>query len=84
MNRPDCEASTRGRPRRKGKIIPSAPRISNAYPLLSRSPIVFLIAIYIAVVYGCLYLLLTTITEVFQKTYHWSIQISGYLTSVLD
>jgi MFS family permease len=45
--------------------------------LLSSSPIIFLIAIYIAAVYGCLYLLFTTVTEVFQKTYHWNPQISG-------
>ncbi|KAI1836296.1 hypothetical protein DTO013E5_1087 [Penicillium roqueforti] len=45
--------------------------------LLFRSPIVSIIALYIATVYGCLYLLFTTVTNVFQNTYGWSIQISG-------
>lgn len=34
-------------------------------------------AVYIATVYGCLYLLFTTVTNVFQDTYHWSVEISG-------
>lgn len=51
-----------------------------------------MIAVYIAVVYGCLYLLFTTITDVFQSTYHWSLDISrlanlgigvGFLTGQL-
>lgn len=45
--------------------------------LLFRSPIVSIIALYIATVYGCLYLLFTTVTDVFQNTYGWSLQISG-------
>ncbi len=44
---------------------------------LLSSPIVALIALYIAIVYGCLYLLFTTVTNVFQNVYHWSPQISG-------
>ncbi|OGE48313.1 hypothetical protein PENARI_c030G05585 [Penicillium arizonense] len=47
------------------------------YSLLVLSPIVSIIALYIATVYGCLYLLLTTITTAFKDTYNWSIQISG-------
>ncbi|KIN03475.1 hypothetical protein OIDMADRAFT_39763 [Oidiodendron maius Zn] len=78
MNRPDLRSFYEGKASEKRKNN-SLLLHGLAMPirLLSRSPIVFLIAIYIAVVYGCLYLLLTTITEVFQKTYHWSIQISG-------
>ncbi|RAL15606.1 MFS transporter [Aspergillus homomorphus CBS 101889] len=52
-------------------------RLSMPLQLLFRSPIVSMIAIYIAIVYGCLYLLFTTMTDVFQNTYHWSIDISG-------
>lgn len=47
------------------------------FQLLLRSPIVPIIALYIATVYGCLYLLFTTVTDVFQNAYHWSVEISG-------
>lgn len=40
--------------------------------MLVRSPIVLLFAIYVSVVYGFLYILLTTITEVFEATYGFS------------
>ncbi|MCJ1317415.1 hypothetical protein MMC15_002739 [Xylographa vitiligo] len=40
--------------------------------MLFFSPIVLLLAIDMAVVYGYLYLLFTTMTEVFQSTYHFS------------
>jgi len=36
------------------------------------SPIVFFLSLYMAVVYGYLYLLFTTMTGVFEKTYHFS------------
>ncbi|KAJ5698385.1 hypothetical protein N7462_000390 [Penicillium macrosclerotiorum] len=52
-------------------------RLRTPLYLLIRSPIVLIIAIYIAIVYGCLYLLFTTVTDVFQNTYHWGIGISG-------
>lgn len=52
-------------------------RLAMLVRLLSRLPIVFLIAMYIAIVYSCLYLLFMTVTEVFQKTYKWRIEISG-------
>jgi MFS family permease len=45
--------------------------------LLTRSPIAFLTALYIAIIYGILYLLLTTINTVFINTYGWSVEISG-------
>ncbi|MCJ1281917.1 hypothetical protein MMC26_001240 [Xylographa opegraphella] len=40
--------------------------------MLFLSPIVLLLSIDMAIVYGYLYLLFTTITEVFQSTYHFS------------
>ncbi|KAL8768282.1 MAG: hypothetical protein Q9209_005421 [Squamulea sp. 1 TL-2023] len=40
--------------------------------LLVLSPIVLALSIFMAVVYGYLYLLFTTITEVFESTYHFS------------
>ncbi|KAJ5460296.1 Major facilitator superfamily domaingeneral substrate transporter [Penicillium daleae] len=51
--------------------------LSTPFQLLFRSPIVSIIAMYIATVYGCLYLLLTTITTAFKDTYNWSIESSG-------
>lgn len=41
------------------------------------SPIVFLLSTYMAFVYGLLYLLFTTITEVFIDTYGFSQGVSG-------
>ena len=62
----------------QGKHIDRLRRgLTTPLQLLFRSPIVSLIALYIATVYGCLYLLFTTITDVFQNTYGWSLQISG-------
>jgi len=45
--------------------------------MLFFSPIVFVLSLYISVVYGLLYLLFTTITTVFQSSYHWSPEICG-------
>jgi hypothetical protein len=39
--------------------------------MLFRSPIVFFLSLYMAVVYGYLYLLFTTMTNVFQSIYHF-------------
>lgn len=44
---------------------------------LIKSPIVSLLAVYMSFVFGLLYLLLTTITEVFSENYGWSIEICG-------
>ncbi|KAL1966058.1 hypothetical protein VTN77DRAFT_4806 [Rasamsonia byssochlamydoides] len=40
--------------------------------MLFLSPIVFLLSLYVAVIYGYLYLLFTTITDVFEEQYHFS------------
>ncbi|EAW12445.1 MFS transporter [Aspergillus clavatus NRRL 1] len=45
--------------------------------MLLLSPITLLIALACAVMYGILYLLVTTFLSVFQTTYHFSIGISG-------
>jgi len=45
--------------------------------MLFLSPIVFLISLYMAVCYGLLYLLFTTITSVFIDTYKWAPDICG-------
>ncbi|KAF2741000.1 MFS general substrate transporter [Polyplosphaeria fusca] len=44
---------------------------------LFRSPICFLVALYVSIVYGTLYLLFTTIPDVFQNTYSFEIQFTG-------
>ncbi|MCJ1415061.1 hypothetical protein MMC32_001391 [Xylographa parallela] len=46
--------------------------ITRPAKMLFFSPIVLLLSIDMAIVYGYLYLLFTTITEVFQSTYHFS------------
>lgn len=45
--------------------------------LLFRSPIISIVALYVSIIYGSLYLLFTTVTEVFQDTYQWSVAISS-------
>ena len=45
--------------------------------LLFGSPIVFLLSLYVAFVYGLLFLLLTTITGVYTDTYGWSPELCG-------
>lgn len=40
--------------------------------MLFRSPIVFLLSLYVGVIYGYLYLLFTTITSVFEEQYNFS------------
>jgi predicted MFS family arabinose efflux permease len=45
--------------------------------MLFFSPIVLLLSLYMAVVYGLLYLLFTTITQVFMETYHWEPDMCG-------
>ena len=45
--------------------------------MLFLSPIILLLSTYMAVVYGLLYLLFTTITSVFIETYHWQPDICG-------
>ena len=55
------------------------------FKMLFTSVIIFTIALYIAFLYGCLYLLFVTIPIVFQGTYGWSIGITGlvYLTMLI-
>jgi len=45
--------------------------------MLLKSPIVFLLSLYMAVIYGLLYLLFTTITTVYIETYHWQPELCG-------
>ena len=52
--------------------------------MLFLSPIVMLLSLYIAVIYGYLYLLFTTITEVFEGTYQFSQGSVGLAYLVLN
>lgn len=45
--------------------------------LLFTSPIVFLLALYMSFVFGLLFLLFTTITQVYIQTYGWSPELCG-------
>jgi hypothetical protein len=45
--------------------------------LLFTSPIVFLLSLYISFVFGLLFLLFTTITQLFIQVYGWSPEICG-------
>ncbi|CAL3969953.1 hypothetical protein PZA11_007507 [Diplocarpon coronariae] len=51
--------------------------IGRPLKMLFLSPIVFLLSLYMAVAYGLLYLLFTTITQVFTDTYNWAPEICG-------
>ncbi|KAL2851626.1 major facilitator superfamily domain-containing protein [Aspergillus pseudoustus] len=70
-NRADDKAGTSSYTSTLGK------RLIMPFYLLVRSPIVLPVATYLATLYGCLYLLFTTVTDVFKKTYGWSTEISG-------
>ncbi|KAI1178394.1 major facilitator superfamily domain-containing protein [Nemania sp. FL0916] len=45
--------------------------------MLAYSPIMMIMSLYIAVTYGYLYLMFTTITQVFQETYNFSTSLVG-------
>ncbi|KAL4737190.1 putative MFS multidrug transporter [Aspergillus similis] len=51
--------------------------LSRPILLLCKSPIVLLLSLYMAFIYGILYLFFTTISSVFEEGYGWSTGISG-------
>ncbi|KAJ7727748.1 putative bicyclomycin resistance protein [Mycena metata] len=51
--------------------------ILRPFRMLAFSPIIIITTIYIAVVYGYLYIMFTSVTEVFEETYGFSTQIVG-------
>jgi MFS family permease len=77
LDRPDLRSYYDDSDKDKSKTAHFLHRLTTPFQLLFRSPIILIVALYIAVVYGCLYLLFTTITQVFQDVYHWSEEISG-------
>ena len=46
--------------------------IVRPFRMLAFSPVIMLIGLYVAVVYGYLFLILTTVGEAFEGTYHWA------------
>lgn len=76
LNRPELRSVYEpGDEQSKSSIIIHG--LSRPLKLLFCSPIVFLLSTYMSFVYGLLYLLLTTISGVFQGTYRWSPEICG-------
>jgi len=77
LNRPELKScyAPEGPPHSPTHIILNG--IMRPLKMLFLSPIIFLLSLYMAVVYGLLYLLFTTITQVFIKTYHWQPELCG-------
>ena len=78
LNRPDlrsCYDDNDARTHTPRQILMNG--ILRPLKMLFLSPIVFLLSLYMAVVYGLLYLLFTTITQVFSETYKWQPDICG-------
>ncbi|KAF2836813.1 MFS general substrate transporter [Patellaria atrata CBS 101060] len=74
LNRPDLKSQLHLNYTKKELLSRSLIR---PMKLLTRSPIIFLLSLYIAIMYGILYLMFTTITPIFQDTYGWSLQVTG-------
>jgi hypothetical protein len=51
--------------------------------MLFLSPLVFILSLYMAVVYGLLYLLFTTITTVYTERYGWAPELCGLAVGLL-
>ncbi|KAH8745545.1 major facilitator superfamily domain-containing protein [Diaporthe sp. PMI_573] len=60
---------------RRGNVLKRG--IVRPLKLLFTSPIVFLLSLYISFVFGLLFLLFTTITQLFIQVYGWSPEICG-------
>jgi MFS family permease len=59
----------------RGKMLQQA--IVRPTKLLTRSVIASLVCLYVAIVYGCMYLWFTTIPTVFEDNYGWSNSLTG-------
>jgi multidrug resistance protein len=77
LNRPDLRSCYDGSGSKQSSAQILWSGILRPWKMLFMSPIVFLLSLYMAVAYGLLYLLLTTITNVFIDTYHWQPDICG-------
>ncbi|KAF5863262.1 hypothetical protein ETB97_010384 [Aspergillus alliaceus] len=77
LNRPELRSCYEKEGETRGPATLLMRTSTRVIKLLATSPIVLIMALYIASIYGCLYLLFTTITAVFQNQYGWSVEISG-------
>lgn len=77
LNRPELRSCYEKEGETRGPATLLLRTSTRVIKLLATSPIVLIMALYIASVYGCLYLLFTTITSVFQNQYGWSVETSG-------
>ncbi|KAE8356915.1 major facilitator superfamily domain-containing protein [Aspergillus coremiiformis] len=77
LNRPELCSCYDKKGDSRGPVILLMQSLTRVIKLLATSPIVLIMSLYIAAAYGCLYLLFTTITTVFQDQYGWSVEISG-------
>lgn len=58
-----------------GKVIRTA--VARPFRLISTQPIVIFLAVYMAYLYGLMYLVLSTFPTLFQETYHENVGIAG-------
>ncbi|KAH8653349.1 major facilitator superfamily domain-containing protein [Xylariales sp. PMI_506] len=64
-----------GRQQTKSRILANG--LVRPIKMLLFSPLVFFLSLYIAFVYGTLYLLFTTIPTVFEETYGFAVELTG-------
>jgi MFS family permease len=48
--------------------------------MLFLSPIIAICSFYVAIIYGELYLLLTTVSSIYESSYHWAPELTGLAT----
>lgn len=86
LNRPDlCSCYAEEGEKSAGRKTILASSLIRPLKLLFSSAIIFVISLYVAFGYGCLYLLFNTIPMVFRGSYNWSVGVSGvvYLALLL-
>lgn len=79
LNRDDltsCYEARRGRARESSRVILQN-GMFRPLKLLVLSPIIFILSLYMALVYGLLYLFFTTIPQVFHNNYGWDPELTG-------
>ncbi len=77
LDRPDLRSCYEEAGARKTKMAIIKHGIVRPLRMLFLSPVVAVFSTYMALVYGLLYLLLTTVSSVFITTYGWPAELSG-------
>lgn len=75
LNRPELQSVYDKESNSKVKILGRG--AIRPLKILFRSPILLFLATYLAFVFGLLYLLFTTISSLFNTTYHWQVELCG-------